>query len=198
MQKVSDTDFLSWAATHGIVPDTRYHEPRSLVYVPEGPTRFWEFPDLPAAWPAFVDRVLTGMEPWSACYVWPRGGRWPRAVALKGPDDAVREAVLRAAGIPLDFTGAARFEAGERDLVLTLLFVYMAFGGCVLDDLFVVPDHGRQFLMTSHHEVIHVHTADGCPIEGLIGHMAGAGFRLPTELPDETFKRPKWMGEAKA
>ena len=33
-----------------------------------------------------------------------------------------------------------------------MLFAYLAFGWCVDDDLFFVPDHGRQLLHADHHD----------------------------------------------
>jgi hypothetical protein len=32
-------------------------------------------------------------------------------------------------------------------------------------------------------------------VQGWISKMAGRGFNLPEELPDETFKRPAWLPE---
>ena len=75
-----------------------------------------------------------------------------------------------------------------------MLFAYLAFGWCVDDDLFFVPDHGRQLLQTDHHDVIHVECASEDRVRRLVAHMDEAGYELPEEPPDETFRRPAWMG----
>jgi len=74
-----------------------------------------------------------------------------------------------------------------------VLFVYLTFGWCVDDDLFFIPDHGRQLLQTDHHDVIHVQCTSGERVQRLVHHMAEAGYELPREPPDWTFKRPAWM-----
>jgi hypothetical protein len=66
-------------------------------------------------------------------------------------------------------------------------------GGWTHDDLFVVPDHGQQFLGLDHHHVVHVQCASEPELQRFIDHMARAGYRLPDEIPDATFKRPHWM-----
>ena len=66
------------------------------------------------------------------------------------------------------------------------------FGWSVPDDLFVVPDHGRQLLQTDHHDVVHVDFAEEGMVEPFVRHTAEE-YPLPTEPPDWTFKRPDWM-----
>ena len=58
----------------------------------------------------------------------------------------MRDVMLRGAGIPDGWRGAVRFERDEENVLLAVLFAYLAFGWCVDDDLFLVPDHGRQLL----------------------------------------------------
>jgi hypothetical protein len=107
--------------------------------------------------------------------------------------DQVRDNVLISAGVPLGIEGAVRFSDAETDKLVTAIFAQLVFGGSVVDDLFVVPDHGRQFLQTDHHDVVHVCFADQKRIKPFIAHMAREDYALPDELPDETFKKPDWM-----
>jgi hypothetical protein len=79
--------------------------------------------------------------------------------------------------------------------VLAVLFVYLALGGCVVDDLFFIPDHGRQLIQTDHHQVIHAECASAERAEQLVRHMAEEGYDLPTKPPDGTFRRPTWMAK---
>ena len=61
------------------------------------------------------------------------------------------------------------------------------------DDLFFIPDHGRQLLQTDHHDVIHVRCADEARVLELVKHMEQEGYALPTEPPDATFIWQAWM-----
>jgi hypothetical protein len=75
MQFINSQAFLSWARQRHIAPDTRYSDPRFLVYHPDRPHhRFWEFPQSAGQYPFFISHLIDGMEPWSECYLWPRGG----------------------------------------------------------------------------------------------------------------------------
>ena len=76
-----------------------------------------------------------------------------------------------------------------------MLFDSLAFGSDGGDDLFFVPDHGRQIVQTDHHDVLHATCTSEERVRELVAHMAAEGFELPTELPDWTFKRPAWMDE---
>jgi hypothetical protein len=103
---------------------------------------------------------------------------------------------LRGAGIPESWVGAVRFGRDEEDVLIAVLYAFLIFGWCTADDLHLVPDHGRQLLQTDHHNVIHVACASEERVQKLVLHMATAGYELPRELPDETFKRPAWMVHA--
>jgi hypothetical protein len=101
--------------------------------------------------------------------------------------------VLRGAGIPDEWAGAIRFQHNELNTIIAVLFVSVAFGRCVEDDLYFLPDHGRQIIQTDHHDVAHVECAEPLRVEQFVTHMAQAGYASPTDLPDWTFKRPGWM-----
>jgi hypothetical protein len=194
MQAISNEKFLSWASSREIVADMRYSPPQCLTYLPNRPHhRFWIVPERAAALPFFVEHLLAGMDPWSECYLWPRGGRWLQSNATDRMTDRVRDNILTSAGVPLGFEGAVRYSDAETHKLVTAIFAQLVFGWSVVDDLFVVPDHGRQFLQTDHHDVVHVCFADEKQIEPFIAHMAGEKYLLPDEPPDATFKKPDWM-----
>ena len=101
--------------------------------------------------------------------------------------------LLKAAGIPFDFEGAIRYDLNEVDKLLAAIFATMTLGSSVRDDFFVVPDGGRQFLQTDHHEVIHVSFADEQAVAPFVDYMPRNKYALPAKEPDSTFKRPGWM-----
>lgn len=195
MEAVGSQDFLRWANGVGIGFDPRYPESGCLSMLPpDEHTRFWVLPADPGAWPEFVGSLLDSLDDWRSGLLWPRSGSWPQSPQSAG--DGIRSVILRGAGVPVDWPGAIRFRRDEEDALIAVLYAYLAFGWCVDDDLFFIPDHGRQLLQTDHHDVVHVQCQSGDRVRKLVEQMANAGYDLPTDLPDETFKRPAWMDNA--
>ena len=190
MKPIPAEEFLSWAAQRGIHAD----EAKLFRMLPNRDhARFWVFPPDPAMLPYFVATLLDGLDEWATAFLWPRSGSWPEYGKSQSKNEAVRDVVLRGLGVPSGFSGAMQFDRKEEDALITLLFVYLIFAWCVDDDLVLVPDHGRQLLQTDHHDVIHAECLSEVRIQQLIAHMASEGYDLPTELPDDTFRRPIWM-----
>jgi hypothetical protein len=192
---LSPDDFLELVGRLQIGFDRRYPACDCLVYLPHRPhARFWEVPQPARAIPFFVAHLLGGLERWSHCYIWPRGGRW---LELAEEDERmhtmVQATILSAAGVPAGTEGAVRYGADEQDRLVTALFAQLVFGWSVPDDVFVVPDHGRYFLWADHHDVVHVQFRDAAGVEPFVEHMAREGYALPDDVPDDTFKRPGWM-----
>jgi hypothetical protein len=138
------------------------------------------------------------LDEWHSGHLWPRSGSWPTPEQSQSYNEGVRDVLLKGAGIAAGWTGAVRFGHEEEDTVVALLYASLAFGWCVDDDLFFVPDHGRQLLQTDHHDVIHVECLSEEQVQRLVGQMAQAGYELPREPPDATFKWPAWMGSAES
>ena len=86
-----------------------------------------------------------------------------------------------------------RVFAAEYDRLVTLLFSTTIFGWSVGEDLYVVPEHGRHLLQTDHHGVIHMSFRTEESLNHCIVEMDRRGFPLPDEVPDSTFKQPRWM-----
>src|SRR5262249_37065281 len=142
----------------------------------------------------FAASLLGGLDEWATGMLWPRPGVWPSAAQSQSHNEGVRDVVLRGAGVPDGWRGALRFERDETDVLLAVLFANAAFGWCSADDLFFIPEHGRQLLRADHHNVVHAECRSEERVKELVAHMADQGYELPTELPDWTFKRPYWMG----
>jgi hypothetical protein len=194
---VPGEDFLRWAAGVGIGFDPRYPESRLLCLLPPREhARFWVLPPEPSAWPHFAASLLGGLDEWDSGLLWPRSGRWPDPARSHSDQEAVRDVLWRGAGIPGGWAGAVRLGREEEAALVAVLYGALAFGWCVDDDLFFVPGHGRQLLQTDHHDVVHFECASDERVQRLVGHMAAAGYELPTEPPDGTFRRPAWMGRA--
>ncbi len=197
MEAVRGDEFLRWAVEVGIGFDPRYPDARCLSLLPPSShARFWVLPRDPATWPLFVTSLLFGLDEWATGLLWPRCGAWPDTGQSRSLNESVRGVVLRGAGIPSGWAGAVRFHRDEEDVLATVLFAFLTFSWSVVDDLFFIPDHGRQLVQTDHHDVIHAECASEGRVRQLVEVMAEAGYELPTEPPDWTFKRPAWMVSA--
>jgi hypothetical protein len=191
---VDSHDFLRWAASAGIGTDPRYPESGCLSLLPpRDHARFWVVPRDPATWPRFSDCILDGLDPWEGVFLWPRSGTWPAAGEGGSLNERIREVILRGAGVPAGWAGALRFLDWEADAVVAVAFACLAFGW---DDLFLIPDHGRQLIQTDHHGVVHVACGSEPRVAEFVARTAAEGYELPTDPPDWTFRRPAWMGAA--
>jgi hypothetical protein len=197
MELMPREKFLRWAASVGIGFDPRYPDARCLSFLPsKDHARFWVVPPDPATWSHFIASLLDCLDEWATGLLWPRSGAWPESRQSRSQNERVRDVFLRGAGISEGWTGAVRFERDEQAALIAVLFAYLAFGWCADDDLFFIPEHGRQLIQTDHHDVIHVQCVSEDRVQNFALAMAKAGHELPSEVPDWTFKRPAWMGSA--
>lgn len=195
MKQVSKAEFLRWAAGKGMRLDPKYPDSAVLGYVAGGKARFWVVPEEAEQRPYLLMSLLELMGEWERCYVWRHLGRWPDASRMEERiNDRVEATILEGLGIPMGTADVVVFGREELDALVTLLFSTTIFGWSVGEDLYVVPDHGRQILQTDHHGVVHVTFRYPEEVKVWERELAARGFALPKELPDATFKRPGWMG----
>lgn len=186
--------FLAWAAEVGIGFDPRYPGTNCLsILSARDSLRFWMAPDHPYSIPHFIGAILDGLDNWETAYLWPRIGRWTTAGDMQLPNEVVRDVIWRGAGLPAEWDGAVRVGRDERPAIVAALFASLALGGDGCSDLFFVPDHGRQIVMVGHHDAVDVECKDETRVLELVRHLAEAGYTLPTEPPDATFKWQPWM-----
>jgi hypothetical protein len=197
MRTVSEHDFLSWAKGKGLVLDPQYPDAAVLDFSTGSDARFWTVPPEPERRPYLIASLLELLGDWQTCYAWRHLGSWPLpdVVDSRRINDVVELQILRGLGLPLGTADIVAFEHSDLDTLTTLLFSTTIFGWSVGEDLYIVPDHAQQILQTDHHGVIHVSFRDTAAIGSWVSEMAQRGFDLPDELPDETFRRPRWMPE---
>jgi hypothetical protein len=193
---LTEAEFLSWAADHGLHLDPKYPNMAVLSYR-SGPSdaRFWEIPDKPERRPYFLASLLELLGGWKSCFAWRHLGSWP------GPDhldaqrinDVVEYEILKGIGLPMGTGDVVEFARSDSAALVTLLFSTTIFGWSVGEDLYVVPDDARFVLQTDHHNVVHIEFRDANDVERCVTEMEKRGFALPDELPDDTFKQPDWM-----
>ena len=154
--------------------------------------RFWVLPGDPATWPHFIASLLEGLDPVGSGPPAPLGEWLTRTIAVYN-EGIFWDVVLRGVGVPDGATGAVRFDRDKEDALIAVLFAYLAFGWCVDDDLFFIPDHGRQLLQTDHHDVIHAVCASEERVQKLVGQMAQAATSCPGSAGLD-IQHPAWMG----
>ena len=179
MHTLTAADFLRRAAEVGVGFHPDYPHSNSPTFLPlGGRSVFWERPEDEAAVPAFLITLLDGLDEWEAGYLWPRCGRWsvykPTAYAARIASVSALRDVVQAGGC----AGAVRVGHDDRPVVVAALAVSSVFGGDVTDDLYFLPDHGRQLLMASHHDVVHVHCRSEERMWAFEDHMDAAGYDL--------------------
>jgi hypothetical protein len=173
MDRVKSDVFLGWARGRGIA----VHQRRHLAF--EGSwdlTRFWSAPTAARKLAAFAKHVLAGMDPWSTCHLWPAGGRWSVAPPLP--------TVPGGLAVRAGYDGAIVFSKQDRKALLETLsaLAKAAFGS--EDDLYIVPDHGRQMVFWSHHDLIHVGFVEKEGAKAFEIHMTEQGYE---KEPDDYF-----------
>jgi hypothetical protein len=193
MELLAANEFLSWAATNGIVTYRPDDTPSGMVFNNrDSEGRFWNLPP-GRQLPYFFWHALSGLPAWSKLYLWPRHGRWLGDHADAVWHDRVQAVMLRAAGAPAGGSGALTAAPHEMPQILTAAFTSAVFGCHTADDLYLIPDNARAILWIDHHDVLNVDFRDAADVQPFVEHMATGKYFLPDELPDETFKKPHWM-----
>ena len=197
MQTVPEPKFIQWLRTKHLSLDPRYPDSRVLTFeASTSEARFWTVPTEPERRPYFVSTLLQLLGDWRVCYAWRHLGEWPDVVDPGRINDRVEKTILEGLALPLGTTDVVGFSRDEIDKLGTLVFSTTIFGWSVNEDLYLVPDHADAYLKTDHHNVIHATCRTATDISRWIKGMEEAAFRLPTSVPDATFRIPAWMGRS--
>jgi hypothetical protein len=197
MQTQPRIEFMSWAIDQGIVTSPRYPNSGDLEFKGEPiHARFWVVPTKPDARAAFIRVLLQLLGEWQRCFVWVKKHIWPKPTWREDPSSQVELTIFRDMGIPLGTDDVVQLCREEIGRLVALVFVRMLFFGTSFTDLNIVPDNAQYIMMTDHHGVVHVRFKRPETVDDFIAAMDKAGFPLPDELPDGTFKMPDWMRSA--
>jgi hypothetical protein len=196
MRTHSEQYLLDWAKTHGIGVTEHYPKVVILRFQPEtNEDRFWEVPPQPERRSYFALSILELMGEWQSCFVWRHSGSWPDSADPQRINDNVELQILAGLGMPLGTADVVEFARVELPQLVTLIFSTTIFGWSVGEDLYIVPNHGRFIMKTDHHAAVHVSFRNSLEAEKFVDEMNAREFPLPDDVPDETFKRPDWMGK---
>jgi hypothetical protein len=187
VRALSLSEFLAWAADHGLKPDPRFPGSTFPTFDPNPELyRFWEYPRDAASRPRFLSRMLQLAGPWHTCFVRRLGG-WPALGEASGAGERVAHQIFVALGMPMGTNGIAAFDASERDALVSLLLVSTVFGWSAVDDLFLVPDPPRYLLKTEHHGLMQVCFRTRSDLDDYVRAMETARFALPSSAPEGGF-----------
>ena len=190
MTTIPKDEFVAWLEAKKLSwePENGYID----FIAEDAEDRFWIIPERGARIVYFLTVILNTLDPWEYLTVCKQG-----CTGWYDDDEGiihqVRNQIASLSEVPKDFQGALRFTKDEQTPLTTLLFNQLLFGWCMWDDVYIVPDHARQIVTTSHHDVVHVTFKDPKRVSEYVGKMKKAEFPLPTEVPDGTFKIPHWM-----
>lgn len=176
--------------------DVKYPDSAVLSFQPNPDLdRFWVIPAEPERRPFFLSLILELMGEWKSCRVWRHLGFWPFQADNERPNDIVEFVILNGIGLPLGTDSIVEFTQADINSLLTLLFTTTIFGWSVGEDLYIVPDHAQHIIQTDHHGVIHVSFRDTDALQLFVDAMEKEDFLLPQDVPDDTFRVPKWMNK---
>jgi hypothetical protein len=119
----------------------------------------WEYPGGAHGTPGFILNALDAIESWTEIYAYRRSDTW-HCTDENEPEGQMCSFIFRAVGVPAVDSAVFVFSKSDIDALATLVLATLCFGWCVYDDLFLVPDHGRQILYFDHHDVVHVSFKD--------------------------------------
>jgi len=190
MEWMGIEEFAAWAEKKGLILRPNPAEV-AWIELPGGKSRFWLAPPNALRLSALFEDLLAGLEAWGTCVLWPTNSGWPSLHDGFKANDRVYNTILRLARINGPCEGSAVFSADERDILLAILVAHMSIKQGFVD-LFVVPDHGRQILHASHHDVVHVTCPNALSMNNFVQHMKAHHHELPEAPPDGTFKSVEW------
>jgi hypothetical protein len=194
MNRIKEKKFIKTIKQKGITIDSSYPDSAEVSFKNDLElSRFWKIPEGARRIPYFVDTILGALDPWESAYVWKHLGSWVSRVKGERLNDDLQAVIYRGVGIADDNADILEFKRNELHVLIALIFNQLVFGWHVEDDLYIIPNHGKQIIKTDHHDVVHVLFRDDSTMKQFIEEMSKNGFELPNDLPDETLKKPDWM-----
>jgi hypothetical protein len=175
MNRITTDHFLRWAQSHGISEYRRRHLQLNKPFV----DRYWSTSMITTKIPLFASHILDGIHPWSLCYLWPAGGIWSSVPDVSGKMNESR--MLQELGLSAGSDGAIVFSKEERQELVRAMSAILQSAWSQDDDIYLVPDHARQLMFWSHHDLVHVSFAEGSPVAAFEIHMASQGHEKESD-----------------
>jgi hypothetical protein len=190
IRTLSPEAFLVWTADRGIGRDPQVPHSEHLVFAGgRGVSGYWPYPDAASGVPHFVGTLLSAVRPNDRYWVYPERGYWSLGRdAESWPQTRVWRATVHAIGVPAGLRGAVGFNSTDWNELCAMLFLQITLGPSVHIDTIVIPETGNAVLYFEHHNVVWGTFRDQAGFDAVVAAMDRAGYPLPTEPPDATFK----------
>jgi hypothetical protein len=194
VKRIKEQLFINNIREIGLKLDPKYPDSAILSFDNVSTySRFWNIPDQARKYPFFTNTILTNIDPWKYVYIWKHMGSWDVLKHRERVNDDIQALIYKGAGISRGNSDILQFTMENISEITTIIFNQLVFGWCVGDDIYIIPNHGKQIIQTSHHDVVHVEFLEKSRLNKFIKNMAKNRFPLPTEVPDGTFYKPDWM-----
>lgn len=194
MKRIKEKQFIGNIENMGITVDPNYPDSVVLSFIDKVDfDRFWCIPKEARKIPFFIESILDTIDDWTSVFIWKNMGSWNTKIAKERLNDDIQSIIYRGIGIQDGSCDIYEIKYNEIVEVVALIFNQLIFGWCVSDDLYIIPNHGKQIIKTSHHDVVHVYFKNQSKMDSFIATMEENGFKLPVEIPDSTFSRPSWI-----
>lgn len=167
MEFIGNQEVQQWMSSLGIAFDGR----QGPAIHPGELCTTWPTPKHQESWPYLASSLLMGLDPWEQIVVWPRAGHW-----LLPPKNMGGGVIIRGGPVPEGWGGGLRFSRGELHAVVAVMFVHLSIGWNADHDLFLVPDHGQQYLEVNHDDAIYVNFRSEARAGAFGQHMTMMGF----------------------
>lgn len=195
MQSIPEATFREWLAAAGIVRHPTWGNTDSLCFADaDDYSRFW-FPSfVPSDLPGFLGTAFRALSAAGPYYLMRRGGGDFYEDLTSAPlGNHVINDTLRMCGVPAQASGGLRLATEEHKSLLAIVLAFYIHGWSIGEDLYVFSEERDAVLMTSHHGELAGHFPSAERMEGFRTQMLEAGYDLPDQVPDETFKSPAWL-----
>lgn len=190
MYTIPSSDFLALMNDRGIGVNARYAHnwPRNIELHTCDQTSYYWVPVLDETdsvtqadrfWHAFLPIFGQGQP----IYFWPRS---PSLFDILERDDV--PAGWQRVHAEGEQGAAILFGPADMALLQRLLLIVSIHAGDVWEDVYLVPTNPRVLAMTDHHNAVHVDFSSATVREAFLAEMTAAGYPLPKEAPDWTFK----------
>ncbi|HUI30195.1 MAG TPA: hypothetical protein VLX91_08250 [Candidatus Acidoferrales bacterium] len=193
MKTIKEGQFVDMLKGSGIEIDLRYPQSSDLSYGTYDYSRFWLVPQEARRIPYFVKTIIESIDEWQFVHIWKHRGSWTTKIKGERINDDLQSIIFAGIGIPDATADIILLDRNESTRLIALMFNQLVFGWGVQDDIYIIPDHRNAIVKTSHHNVIHTEFPTETLLNKFIDSMTKEGFDLPRDIPDATFKRPKWM-----
>ncbi|MGO9953965.1 MAG: hypothetical protein ACLPN1_17375 [Dissulfurispiraceae bacterium] len=195
MQTISSDDFVRWAAARQLRYEQKSAGSDEFLFADtEGENRYWLYPEQASEVPHFVNAIIKALDPTEHYWVYPNRGCWSLGKKVESwPQYQAWLPMIQGLGISPGFIGALCFATTDISRLSALLFLQITLGPSVHIDTYLVPEDGNTILYFSHHDVVHIAFRNNYCLNKTIETLVAAGYQLPTDPPDDTFKPVPWM-----